>query len=562
MKKRILEPIKSAALTLLFILMVTLAAAVIVQSQRFALQPSVNVDIDRLLTLKTDSASSDFSVTRIQPRFIGYGIDGERKGLSGSGELMRDMLSTVSPALSVLFGSGSVCAEISDSDSARGIWQSCYNAERYVYISFASSLPYPVLYMYLSDELYMETSKAASGEISYVGEIFIIFDEQIDSNRYSYHAVARDESGTVSYFMPRVSTDGYDLDSILVYGSNTELYDYNFAVNKTLDYENFSLSDSTVISDSAAVSKLASFEEPSSLDQSQTQQILRLFNYNPDRLHQYSEESGASAVYVETHGTLSLSPSCVQYTASDDKTGGIEVSEYLEYGSNSGDYSVYELIKSAENLITSLGEIDSGLTGGDGDLTLTKLCSYNGGIMLEYSCGFDNLPVYMRAGDDPSGGAKSLSSAGESFTALRLVISQNRYVSIEIYPLKLTSLLTRSLGISQGRALTAIDRELGAIGQNEQTLAGNQPAENVPKESAPEAGAENDAVESAAAAELTEAKLTEAKLTEAKPITYEPTLAYIVDYAAESVAPEWIIIETPGAQDTGGQGTENELEQN
>ena len=288
--------------------------------------------------------------------------------------------------------------------------------------------------------------------------------------------------------MPRVSTDGYDLDSILVYGSNTELYDYNFAVNKTLDYENFSLSDSTVISDSAAVSKLASFEEPSSLDQSQTQQILRLFNYNPDRLHQYSEESGASAVYVETHGTLSLSFRLRAVYGVGRQNRRHRGSEYPRIRQQQRDYSVYERSRAPkpDNLAR---EIDSGLTGGDGDLTLTKLCSYNGGIMLEYSCGFDNLPVYMRAGDDPSGGAKSLSSAGESFTALRLVISQNRYVSIEIYPLKLTSLLTRSLGISQGRALTAIDRELGAIGQNEQTLAGNQPAENVPKESAPEAGA-------------------------------------------------------------------------
>ncbi|MCR5262590.1 MAG: hypothetical protein K6D94_01850, partial [Clostridiales bacterium] len=227
--KRILETVKSALLTLLFISMTALVCVYIVRTQRMTLESADNIDIGRMLTLRSgdDSFISGFSAERVLPECVAVKIGGEGRAIMGGRGILAGALSLLSDPLSAILSDAVPVTGIPEED-VDAVWLACCSAKDSVYIRFRSPLPAPVLLLYISGGGEAE-GEPTSASACYIEELFILPTEAFDdgSGIRGCRAVARDGYGNTF----RIDGEGMtvDLPAIASYSANSEFSGFVFA---------------------------------------------------------------------------------------------------------------------------------------------------------------------------------------------------------------------------------------------------------------------------------------------------------------------------------------------
>lgn len=114
--------------------------------------------------------------------------------------------------------------------------------------------------------------------------------------------------------------------------------------------------------------------------------VIRLFNFNPDKLSSGGETGGE--YYVETHGILRMDIDGIVYKATTG--GGLPLSDYLSDHGSDG-YTISDAIEAADSITESLRDINPHLIGGDGDVTLLSVDAQGGALTIKYGASFDNV---------------------------------------------------------------------------------------------------------------------------------------------------------------------------
>ncbi|NLZ36095.1 MAG: hypothetical protein GX897_01275 [Clostridiales bacterium] len=409
-RARAIEKVKNALLALLLFSMAVMAVLLILRTQRMTVNKPVDVDVDRLLTLKNSDRETitAYSAERVTPEFFAYRDGKTQRALFGPKSLMSGAVSVISDALTCIFGSN---AAVSETKGAEGeeLWLSCLEAERFIYLKLRSPLPAPVLRMFVDGRLYTDRSYEAQGEIYYLSDMFILPAEKSADGRCSVRAVARDGGGRIIRY--ECPDPALDFEMLSTYGGNTEFVSFKFARQENpLSIELDPCCP--IIKTELPVKCISVSTSLAPVTAVHTNELLSLFGYNPNRLNRYNDPDTRSDVYIETWGTLRFETDRIQFSATGE-SGGISISDYLPYGYSAADYNIYELFNCSENFLSMLSAIDNRLTGGDASPVLDAVFAENESVVIRYRCCFDNLSL-------DSERAIELTFSGDKITKIRL----------------------------------------------------------------------------------------------------------------------------------------------
>ena len=438
-RKRRVELIKTIVIAALFVSMVTLASAYIVQTQLVSINPAVDVNIESLLILHGSQTPYNIS-SHILPEFVGYKISGNMRGLFGNESLMRELYGLLDEYLSTLLGSGGECETLPE-DKWRETWNECFDRD-YIYVRYFTELPASAVYYGASGE---RGGAIASGDMPYIREMFILLERSSDETvKYSF--VTRSGGGAVSVYKPSgdAGETDFDISAFTAY-NDSRIAEYSFlggsadsaqvsddlsdtgeqqavpdAVTGDGTSKNgvvpdseeedaasalggltalYEFPDTTVLTDGEFPQKYISVQSGASLaarvyDGETENELLRLLGFNTDQVGTYESEN--YKVYLGASGKLKLSDSgTLEYTAvssgdGQSPSGGVSVSSFLGYESYGGNYSYSELLTAAASLLGSIKEISPELLGGDAQPGLTSVYGGESGLKLEFGYFYDN----------------------------------------------------------------------------------------------------------------------------------------------------------------------------
>lgn len=420
-RARAIETTKNALLALLLVLLAVMSVLLILRTQRMTVNKPVDVDVDRLLTLKESDRQTiaSYSSERVSPEFFAYRDGSTQKALFGPKSLMSGALTVVSDAITCLFGASSVVSEV-EGQAGEELWLSCLDAEKFVYLKFRSPLPAPVLRMFIDGSLYTDNSNEARGEIYYLSDMFILPAEESPDGRRSVRGIARSGSGRIiRYDCP---DPALDFEMLSTYGANAEFVGFKFAhEDNPLGLELDPCCP--IITTEMPVKCISVSTSATPVTAVHTNELLSLFGYNPNRFNRYNDPETHSDIYIETWGTLRFGTDKIQFSATGE-AGGIRISDYLPYGYSAADYNIYELFNCSENFLSMLTALDSRLTGGDASPVLDAVYAEDDSVVIRYRFCFDNISI-------------------DSERAVELTFSGDRITKIRLDCLIVSNLLTR-----------------------------------------------------------------------------------------------------------------------
>ena len=420
-RARAIETTKNALLALLLLSLAAMSVLLILRTQRMTVNKPVDVDVDRLLTLKESDRQTiqSYSAERVSPEFFAYGDGSTQKALFGTKSLMSGALTVISDALTSLFGASAAVSEV-EGAAGEELWLSCLDAEKFVYLKFRSPLPAPVLRMFIDGSLYTDPSNKARGEIYYLSDMFILPASESQDGRCSVRGVARSGSGRIiRYDCPEPALD---FDMLSTYGANAEFVGFKFAhEDNPLGLELDPCCP--IITAEMPVKCISVSTSAAPVTAVHTDELLSLFGYNPNRFNRYNDPETRSDIYIETWGTLRFGTDKIQFSATGE-SGGIRISDYLPYGYSAADYNIYELFNCSENFIAMLTALDSRLTGGDASPVLDAVYTEDDSVVIRYRFCFDNISL-------------------DSERAVEFTFSGDRIKKIRLDCLIVSNLLTR-----------------------------------------------------------------------------------------------------------------------
>lgn len=405
----------------LFINMIVFASVYIVRSQRFMLKSEENIPVDTLLILKqgTSLIYDDYNISYIIPDFIGLNFDKGLIGLINNAEVMKDVYLTTSEYVKYVLGDNYVCTK-KDTLGGEAIWKSCLADNNYIYIKYAMSLPSVVIGSFLNMDI---NTSEPDESIVMIREMFLMFN-YYGSDRYSIHAVTRDDNGNVAVFDYDYSNseprEYFTVKSILPYYGNNLFARYSFsAENQSVTEYKLPLKDTTLIYSRDILTHditIANVND-SRFSGESADRILKLFGYNPDKLNSFINTDG-TLVYIETHGELEIHSDKMIYNANKNN-GGINISDYLSYGLYNGNYDISEKIKATSIIIDTIRKTDSGFIGGDAGIKLYGLVYNNktNNLIIKYSYYYDNIII---------------NTEESSFDACSFILNENKIISVYI----------------------------------------------------------------------------------------------------------------------------------
>jgi|GEM_PF-7131742 hypothetical protein len=440
MKGNVFEYVKNCVMLLLFVCMLILAASYIIQTQRLTMAAPSDISRDSLLVLKTGhNINVKYNQKLLYPAFIGY----KTKSTPPKGCNTNEMIDAIYPELTKyivdMLGSGSECVMVMEDNG--DYWNECLKSEMYVYIKYHTEIPNVMLYAYLTDDYLIDGSKVASGDMTNIKEILFIL-EYVDAYTYEYDMVVRNENGSIARYDNIAGTDEANKFSLDMFGNTAGsvkvYFNYEFAGNTDLSYENITLEASTIIYTSDMA--VREIKTDTSIDVTAIDNgIIEMFNFNPARTDlSYKEDGGKTNVYVDTQGILKINADGninYRYTESDViEENFIYIYDYLSYNKNNSDYTIYETILAVNNFIDSF-QTESNVVFG-------KIYAQDSEVVLEYYYCFNNILL--------------VDENYEPLTAYKFTVSENYFKEISINYMNITQ-LGRKINLKTEMALTVYD---------------------------------------------------------------------------------------------------------
>ena len=400
---RIKEGIKSVILTLLLVSLIILVAVYIVRMRVYesvSAKAGLGSDFDKLWSVQSGASPEGLDSAHLIPEFIGYkqasssdflGSAAGRESISGLYELTK-------PCILELFGKDSTCRKLSSLDGEARFAEAA-KKEQFIYIRYHTPMLYQIIYAYAADKLTVSEADVAAGTSGSIGahirDLIIIPDKSFAAQRFI--AYACDHHGNYYEFRPgdHVVSSQFSISQLASGVDYATLYDFEFS------FDDRFLGVQPLTHDDIEIHDIVKEESPITDEDTRTA-LIRLFEYNLDKLDGYADSD--SYVYVDTHSQLRVGNDTVFFYTHDatDETSlrGIDIESLLGY-TVSDTTGLFDKLTAVDNLIRRLGEISEGLVGAEAKLCLGDVYSDGGLLVVEYFLTYNGIRIstepYLRA---------------------------------------------------------------------------------------------------------------------------------------------------------------------
>lgn len=453
----ILTFVNAVICVILFVSMIILSSVYIVRSQYYKLNTNQDIPVDTLLILKQGGTAvpDTFDISFVTPEFIGFNFTKGVIGITCNDEITKDVYLSASDYIKYVFGNNYKCEK-----SGEAVWKACLTGNNYIYIKYPASLPADVLYAFFNSKNIAYTA-GTSNDVVFIREMFLLFN-YYGEDLYGVHAVTRDDGGNVAVFDYNYNNTEprqyFKIDGISSYYGNSLFYSFEFAGNNKSNSNNtLPLNDTTVIiNKNITAREISVTHRLGELWGTSADLILKQFGYNPDKLSPPYPETDGTLVYVDNHGVLKIKPdNTINYNAGDN--GGIDISEYLSYGSYNGNYDIFEIIKATGIIIDSIRKTDSRLLGGDAGLRLCGMSYKDECLTINYSYYMDNIVI--------------LNADAKMFDACRFKVKNNKITEIDIKSISISNSAYKNMNYPELWMLDKIGRVIKSSSSGDMRLA-------------------------------------------------------------------------------------------
>ncbi len=319
------------------------------------------------------------------PEFAGIVSDGIGYGISSSagiaGELFRLGASTVSELLTVECFRG----EITDDE-----WLKLAAEESSLYFRFHERTPISVLTVFAGLYCGQEPGLAVQG---YAAEMLILpYVESMQYQSGMVRAAVRDLDGTM-YLFAKASPQSVLTAEDLAQTSDSyrsSMYRFVFALD---DYSAASPTE-PVFTVPVSFRNIIITGNTASLmaaNETETEELLRVFEINPDKLLTTHTEEDGTHSYIDTQGVLYIRPSEIAYRSTSD--GGIRVSDLTTVSMDTTANTLQSYIAASAEMWHRICSIGRLYTGEEADLVLTSLTASGGMVTVRFAYTMDNLRI-------------------------------------------------------------------------------------------------------------------------------------------------------------------------
>lgn len=324
----------------------------------------------QMLSTSTQDSRLNIDDTLFQPALIAVASGGDISAVINSVAVVQELYSDISLCLFDALQNEPVL--ITDSQ-----WKDAATDENYIYVQYPGEFPYQIVFAFAAAK--EESEEQIRQADTYVGirEALLVpnatgkITHLLVRGRYGAFMFAADTDMDMSTFTqyPRAYPDVFYRGEMSIVGDDTD-----FLVLDKIAARDIYVSE-------IGVSALLA-------NRNHVDGLLRLLNYNPDKLRYHTETDG-TFVYVESHGILRMDARTIRYSAAEQ--GGIPLSRIAGRGA-SGD--IYTYLRAASHIVWRLADMDPLYTGGDAGLYLRSVSSYDGEISLYFSFCSDNIEIY------------------------------------------------------------------------------------------------------------------------------------------------------------------------
>jgi len=441
------EYAKTILLVVLFVSVIVLSGMYIVTLNRSGIVSRDNVSRDditfeKLWTVQDDAGSENVLSGIVMPQFMGFKTAEQRSpvGVSVGEKYLKELYKKAGLYLYYAFGNGADIRKIPDAESEM-FWLSLIHSDDYIYIRYHQAIPHQLIQASGGDSAGMGYSEynRTEGSIVYVKDLFILPLSGVEgasdeSESHSYEIAVRDsddsvyiftpqkklsdgeESGAAAYPYPGIDFALNEVVRILITAYGEGMQGYHFAYSNGDDRAVYADKLTTVTEMGIPLRKISAEKNGGRLIYSNAgnfEQIVRIFNFNPDKINTYSEAKNTN-IYVETHGSLKIAEDRLTYTARNGV--GIPMSDFIGYSHSGSDGDIYDMVRAAQKFIESVRNINANYVGKDADMYISGVYKKDDKIVIEYSYYLDNVKIEL----DEKEYALSIESDGYNITHVDL----------------------------------------------------------------------------------------------------------------------------------------------
>lgn len=364
----------------LFVVLIGLTAALIMTF----LASSAESEAFDLQQVTADKNKSTVDLTGyFLPEFAGITTGGTGRGISGSSGITAEIFRMSAPALSELMAVECFRGQITGEE-----WLLLAGESDSVYFRFHERTPLAVLALFAG--LYSENESGTAVQ-GYACELLILpYRESEQYQSGIIRAAVRDSDGTAYLFAkasPQYALTPEDLAQTAD-SYQSSLYGFVFAG------ETYTASSPTEPVFTAPVSFrniIITGNTASLMSESETEDMLRVFEINPDKLLTTHTEDDGTRSYVDSQGVLYIRPSEIEYRSTSDS--GIRADDLTGTRWDTTAHTLESYIAASAALWNRICDVGRLYTGEDADVILTSASSYGGTVTVRFAYTMDNLRI-------------------------------------------------------------------------------------------------------------------------------------------------------------------------
>lgn len=394
---------------------------------------------DRLWSVVSDAEPEGLDTSHLLPEIIGYKQSTSPTPLAtvASADGISELYSLTKPCILELFGSNSVCSELSQVEGKHRL-AAAKASEEFVYLRYYEPVLYQLIYAYAADTLTVSESDVATGNGgnigAYISELIIVPDNDFAAHRFI--AYATDGDGRYFEFRPSdhvLSSDFY-ISKLATTASSITTFPLYFSSDPRFIYDE-PIVDGEI--EYTVINSLNIDVENETLHDA----LLDLFEYNKEKLDGYSDSTGY--VYVDTHSQLRIEADGITFQTTDASTSssslrGIRIDSLLGYVSSDAS-GLFDKLTAVDSLIRKLGEISPELIGGSAHVCLGEVYSSDSLLVIEYFLTYNGI----RIGSEPY---------------LRAVLTEETICELKLSPIFAEPTEVTGLSLSQSYTLDSLDK--------------------------------------------------------------------------------------------------------
>ena len=317
------------------------------------------------------------------PEFAGITSGGVRRGISTSSRIVGELFRLGAPVAAELLDVECFRGEITEEE-----WIALASEQNSLYFRFHERVPMSILSVFAGLYSGTEIGTAVQG---YVTELLILpYMETAESKNGIVRAVVRDSNGMIYQFSKSAPLFVLTAEDLAQTADSyrASMYDYVMAGDL---FVSASPTEPVFTSPVSFRNIIITGDTASLMNRDETENLLRAFEVNPDKLLTNHIESDGTRSYIDTQGVLYIRKSEIAYRSTSDN--GILVSELAAGGMDSTADTLESYIAAAVKIWQRICKVGEIYTGEEADILLTSFTSENGVVVLRFSYTVDNLRI-------------------------------------------------------------------------------------------------------------------------------------------------------------------------